>query len=458
MAKKKNKIRVHTYQPQAAVVKITPNKSGEGVIKFGKDNNFPNLIIDLIDDSGTGSNCLDKTAAFVEAEGFANTELGKTVCNEKGDTYDTVLSMCANNTAYFDCPPLKVTYSEDGEKTFIEYVPFEKLRKRTGGGFVYNENFGTKDYKAAEDLEMPEFTYVGSSIHKKALVDAQVDFYGSQRGWIVYEFNMRPGKTIYPVPIWYSDIEDVQSDAALQKLEMRNIKGGFRPNVIISLVGMLDDETKDENGETQRSAFEKSIDSFTGEEASSIMVLESLQKEGLAQVNVFPLADLLDGVDRARPRVARFVCQIFGVPPAIIGMNDSDGFGNSQALLNKIELFKMMIRKKQNLIKRSFQKVFPGVDFTISDLNIIKFIPPEILAKLTDDEIRDLAGYKPLANGSTDEKLLSEILGVGGTQALVSILTDPLLTDGQKVATIMELFGRTREVAEDLVYGRTQDV
>ena len=51
----------------------------------------------------------------------------------------------------------------------------------------------------------------------------------------------------------------------------------------------------------------------------------------------------------------------------------------------------------------------------------------------------------------SEEKLLVEVLGVGGTQALQSIITDPNLTAIQKTNILVEVFGFTADIARKLV-------
>lgn len=46
---------------------------------------------------------------------------------------------------------------------------------------------------------------------------------------------------------------------------------------------------------------------------------------------------------------------------------------------------------------------------------------------------------------------LAVVLGVGGTQALQSVLVDTILTPGQKVNILVNLFGVEQEIAEQML-------
>jgi hypothetical protein len=97
----------------------------------------------------------------------------------------------------------------------------------------------------------------------------------------------------------------------------------------------------------------------------------------------------LDGVDKSRDRVPRFVCRHFGVPPALIGLSDPEGWGNAQAFKNKLKLFALMTISHQNLIIRTLKKFMPDKEIFIGTLNIVDYIDPALVDKLTADEQRN---------------------------------------------------------------------
>ena len=71
---------------------------------------------------------------------------------------------------------------------------------------------------------------------------------------------------------------------------------------------------------------------------------------------------------------------------------------------------------------------------------------------MTANERRELLLNLPATTDKqSEEKLLVEVLGVGGTQALQSIITDANLTPNQKTNILVEVFGFTVEAARKLV-------
>ncbi len=77
---------------------------------------------------------------------------------------------------------------------------------------------------------------------------------------------------------------------------------------------------------------------------------------------------------------------------------------------------------------------------------------PELLKDMTANERRELLLQLPSQpDKASEERLLVEVLGVGGTQALQSIITDVNLTPQQKVNILIEVFGFTQQVASRIV-------
>ncbi len=77
---------------------------------------------------------------------------------------------------------------------------------------------------------------------------------------------------------------------------------------------------------------------------------------------------------------------------------------------------------------------------------------PELLKDMTANERRELLLDLPAQlDKASEERLLVEVLGVGGTQALQSIVTDVNLSDSQKINLLVEVFGFTNEVANRII-------
>lgn len=425
-----------------------------GVISYGEKNSLPNDLLSNIASSGTATNCVKKIKIFIQGDGFK-----KGVSDIRVNPYQTaddLLAEIAYSQAIFKGFALNIIYRNDGEVGAVYYLDFEKIRRTSTGGFIYNKNFGKKGYKSADDIIYPSFDKERFTPEERlGRINWEVEEYGYQLGEIFYSWERSPFNEFYPIPEAWSGQKDIISDGSLTNLEFRNIVKGFRPTVVISTVGELDDKNKDERGNTELDNFRSNLLSFTGDEAATMLHLEASTKEGLPSIYSYPLAEQLDGVDKATDRVARKVCRLFGCPPSLVGLTDAAILGNQQAIANAIKILNNSILPDQIQISGAFTLIYPTPDWTIQSLSLIDYIPSEVISKLSTDEIRALGGYPPASSeGQSSEVTLAEKLGVGGTQSLVGILSDPLLSQDQKIQVVVKLFGLSEEDSFLLVTGQ----
>jgi hypothetical protein len=346
----------------------------------------------------------------------------------------------------------------DGNVAQLKVIPFEQIRKTKQGTFIINPTFGEK-HKKEKDKEYPAF--YGTTITPQELKE-HVFEWGEDVGEVLYLFRKKPMKNIYPIPTFFSGIEDINSDTELSKYELETIVNSFLASGILSIVGNYDNTTKDEDNNTEQDYLDNALEAFTGNSKDSdgssgrqkLLILQAKTKEELANFQPLSNEGVLNASDLATKRIAEKVARIFGVPPFLIGLGGSVGFATN-IIADNIMLFNNRVLVHQELIKDALELCFPKQDFTLTQLNPIKYIPSEVYAKLTDVEIRAIGGYQTEENQSTSSITLAQTLGVGGTQSLVGILQDVILTPEQKVNTLVILFGLPQEQAEKLVQTNT---
>lgn len=428
---------INNYLPDNSI-----NKQ-DGIVNFGDKNLLPNEILQVIASSGTATSCISKIKSFIEADGFTNDAENLLQVN-KYQNAKQLLAEISYSVSLFNGFALHILYRLDGTIGSVEMLPFETIRITENRDIIYNKNLGKRDFKKGENVEYEKFKILSPEKRLKK-IEEDVENFGTQKGEVLYSYINNPYSKFYPHPEFISALNDIKSDGALSDLEYRNIARGFRPNVIISTVGEIDDKQVDDStGLTDADIFDNNLKAFTGEDAATILHLQSDTKDGLPSITQFPLADLLDGVDRATDRVARKVCRLLNVPPVLIGLSMPEGLGNTQAISNSIKLFNACLISKQNLISESFKKLFPQFGWNITTLNLIDYIPIEILNVLTNDEKRALGGYEPLPLLGTS---------VDSLNSVISVLSNVALTEGQKIQTLIILFGLQEIEAKKLVTG-----
>lgn len=389
----------------SSVVNITKEKS-TGRYKYGENDNLPNILLCLVQDSGTATSCVSKIDAFLQADGFVEKTSGKFKVNDE-QTADDLLSEISSYHAINEAYALHISFSLDGDKK-VKSIPFEWVRKNYDGTFSVNEFFGTPEYKKSEDKILPAYNPANTPEQNKVILQDELKKNGGkQLGSIFYVYRKKAGQLIYPVAEWYSGNSDVKSDSSISDFELENLENGFFPSAILTLIGKIDDKTKDKEGLTESDRLDINLKSFTGKgnkkKRRSLMVLNADTKDQIPDLKSFDIKPILDGLTDCTDRVSRKVARIFGLPPVLIGIEEAGKLGSSQQLVNEISLFNFFINRRQRQISRTFQILFPEKDWTISTLNPISYIPDQVWDKLTDDEIRNLGGFQPLPVDTTQK-------------------------------------------------------
>lgn len=389
---------VNLYVPQ-----LIENKSKD-LLLYGSNNCFPNDLLKTISESGTATSCVNKLDQFIQADGFLEESTSKTQVN-KTETADKLLNRISSCVANFDAFPLYILRSADAKIASAELLDFECVRKRISGDFVFNAKLGTKEYKESEDKIYPSFK---KEITKQEFA-AQLSKYG-QVGEVYYVYRKKTGQNIYPIPGYYAGIEDVKTDAELSKFEYETAVNSFITSAILTIIGNVDNTVKDDKGKTDQEYLDETLSDFTGGKKDSsgmsgrnkLTVLSAKTKEEVPVLQNFDTKAIMDAANGATDRIARKVARIFEVPPFLIGLESATGF-NTKILVDQIDLFNKTINSKQRMISDALKVVFPDNDWAITTFNPINYIPSEVYAKLTGDEIRATGGYKPI-----DKKITSE--------------------------------------------------
>lgn len=363
-------------------------KDSNGYFRFGEDDRLPNRIAYAVNDSGTARACITKLEQFIQGDGFIDKTLSATPANHE-QNFDDLLADLAMGVAYFKDVTYRVLFDNTGQPAVWLSVPSQQIRRK-GGGFVWNVLVGEEGHTRANDKYLKPFNPKESPQERLERVQKQINSYGEQVGDLVYFYKKTIGRygDIYPIPDYYSGIADIRSDAAISDLENRNITKGFRTPVIIA-TGPVDDKTEDEDGLTDQDHLNTALEKFCGEDAASALHLPATTGETPPKVTTIPIADILDATDKATDRVGRKVCRHFTVPPVLVGFSTSGQLGNNQELVNTMKLFNMTVNNYQRMIANALKLTIPNKDFTIKNLNLFNYLPDNVLALLTPDELRE---------------------------------------------------------------------
>lgn len=420
------------------------------IYTYGLDNRLPNNLMAWVLDSGTAKKAQAKRASYIYADGFADKNSADKKIN-KNQTANELLDEIAGYQSYFKGFALKV--SRDGTKRIaaVECLPFQDIRKKTDGTFVYNPTLSSVKYDKQKDIIIQPF---------KGIEISDADFKNVvATGEIIYAYKKSADNPHYPIPDYYAGIEDILSSSELQKFDYETVLNAFITSAMLTLIGEADNEITDDLGKTQMDYLIETLEEFTGERKNSsglsgrmrMLILTAKTKEQAPILTPFDSKVIIDASNSKREVIDRSVSRLFSVHPVLIGFADAAVLGNQQAMANASVELANDVLKDQLLIQEVFKKIHPEGKWDITKFRPIQFVPDSMLNKLTDTEIRALLGYPELKDNNTGVKLLSERLGVGGTQSLVGILSDTNLKPEQKREALKLLFGLTDEESKSLV-------
>lgn len=379
-------------------------------IFYGNDNVLPNKLIRYVNESGTAKKCTAEISDFIEADGFVNeaTQLFQFNKEQKGDGF---LSDIAMQWPLFKGFALLIKRNAKGEVGESVVLPFQKIRKSKKGGFWFNQNVGNKAlYKDSEWVWYPEF--------KGVKVD--INFLKNNRnGEIFYAFKKTAESPFYPVPDYYAGIEDIVTSAELSKLDLELVWNGFMTSAIITFIGDPNQTIENENGETVKEMYENQLKEFTGGYKNqdgmsgrmSAFINWVASKDEAPILQTFDPKSIIDASNTKRDAINRDVCRLFGVHPVLIGFSDAAILGNQQALSNAQKQLINKVNPIQRFISDSLKKVYPNMDFAISQVQPLAVADPQLLASLTEDEKRNLFwGLEPDKDIPTEGKKILTML------------------------------------------------
>jgi hypothetical protein len=189
--------------------------------------------------------------------------------------------------------------------------------------------------------------------------------------------------------------------------------------------------------DAERDSFKQGlVDNSGASGAGKIIIMQGQGFDNTPEVTSIPTNQNDKLFDSTIENILNKICFAHGINPSIMGIKVAGSLGNDAEL---------------------------EMSYSIFEKNVIMPLRDELTEIY--DALLDIAGVKNSivindfqiisggATSATEEPSLADKLGIGGTQTLVSILSDALLTKEQKVNAVMLLYNMPIEDAKKLVYG-----
>ena len=379
--------------------------TGGTALAYGNGNTVPQIALDAALASGTAYRCLERRTAFLIGTGLPDALAVVPVPGQPGKVWGEFWAELCSQWAYFNGCALLIKYANDKSIGEVHLLPLPAVRKTSNGCFLLNHRYGRKGFKADESTEHlpfnPSTEAVAALLKQAKVLDKKGKPFG-QPGQILYAYIAKAGEMDYPLPPHWAGLEDVLLDTELSRFDLEEVRNGFLPNAVLTLIGEQDDATVDENGQSQEDRTNEMLRGFTGlgnnaTGRDKLLVLDAKTKEQAPILTAFNGTGNLDKLDAKKEAVGQTICRHIGIPPILAGFAKAGQLGAAQEILNAVELTQDDLAPIQRKALRVLMAVSPAMAGAVVGVKKpISFLPPEVLAVLTPDEKRKLGGYEPL--------------------------------------------------------------
>lgn len=350
---------------------FTPYWSSLNIQAYGKDNLYPQRMLDLIRCSTIGASCCDRYETFIEGDGLFDKDFSEYHCNRRGETVDDLYRLISQDMANFHGFALHVNYNMMCQIVEVTHVPFQlcRLEEETEDGKVINivvhpDWSGKKTRKGRTILvnkENAKKIFVFNP--RKSVVMAQIMSCGgieNYRGQILW-YSM-DGKNVYPTPIYDKAITNLSIDEGLDNVKYRNVRNNFLlAGMLIHKKGNsvgLDDEGNPIKLDDNENPISETLEIFQGDEnANSIMDVTVQQDEDIPQFKTFESQNFDKKFTTTEESVTKKIYISFGQEPWYRIVDGQLGF-SSDILTDAYEYYNSYVSRERRAISRELKKVF----------------------------------------------------------------------------------------------------
>ncbi|TSE05256.1 hypothetical protein [Aquimarina algiphila] len=350
----------------------------------GEDNNYPERIERLINNSVTAKLAANKMADFIIGKGFEG-DINKAVINTKGDTFYTILKKIARSIAYQKSFFLHINYNIEGEPNYLDVIPVKKGRiskeddfLNKGKIWVANKWEITKGFpkKSKEKKKWyypynPNLAVINAQRNKdfykysdnkklvlttKEKVDLKIEGY---RGQVLF-VNLED-ENIYANAYIDPAYEDADTEYRISTFRNDNIRNGFIGATVATVaVDPDEDEAK---------ITDEQLKSLLGaENSSNILKVEAEVDSNGKLKEVVKFETVKSEVDTKRFQYdeqkteERQLNCFNNIPKILVKNSDSSLFGTSgEALKVAQEIYNQETEEERKTIEQTLNKIFKGV-------------------------------------------------------------------------------------------------
>lgn len=365
-------------------------KKGKNYIEFGKDNNYPNYLLDLFNESPKHSAIVKSKSNYVFGSGFED----KGVANTLGENWNDVLRRCILDDELYRGYYLQVIWNRLGKISDVFHIEFHKVRVSKDLQTFYVKNDWMDMREKAR--EYPAFNQLNPT--------------GSQ---IFYYKEYNPSSEYYPLPSYFACLNYLEADIQISRHILGNANRQWVSSKLVNL-NNGDPLNEEKRGEVEKGLLKK----FTGSEGQRVVIMFNKSKENSAEIVDLGTTQLtkedFTNVNNLVQQEIYAGHQI--VSPSLMGVKTEGQLGGRTEIRDAYEIFNNTYIKNRQI---NFNNIFTNLrnlkgeqgEFVIQPVEPLKFEFTEAIMSqnLSKDEIRQLMGREPLDSSiKTQAQIISD--------------------------------------------------
>lgn len=328
-------------------------------VRFGYDNQYPQLCLDLANSSPLQKAILENKLSYMFGAGVAKTEDNIFTPN-LGESWSELLYKCMTDYVYLNAFAVQCILSESGNKWLFYHQPIDQVRLGQYNEYnVIEKAYICSDWKKTNKDRVVEVKMWGSETPIKG------------ERYLMYFKRHEVGNYYYAIPQWMSAANYIAADAALSQYYNNYVRNNFSANLCIQYPTEPDEEKKAE-------LYRNLQESFGGSEnAGNILLLFGENGvlptiSSIESVNADLYNSVVDTVKLAIVSANRLTS------PILAGISTSSGFSSkSEEIIAATVQYRLtVINSERQFVLDKFNDLLnmnglPRV-LTIEDYNLAK--------------------------------------------------------------------------------------
>tara|TARA_R100000951_G_scaffold94548_2_gene83331 strand:+ start:1794 stop:2966 length:1173 start_codon:yes stop_codon:yes gene_type:complete len=365
MEENNNLYSIKGSQFQAIELPAIKEVRGKDYMSFGSDNLFPQLLIDLYDNSAMHHTCVDAIKEGILGEGLET--IGDEYINTAGESIDEILEKITLDYALYQGYSINVIWNKEGTGIAeIYHLPFANVRS------------GKRD----EEDKVNEYMYSSNwaNLRKYPFETYKcfdpTDNKGENASQVYYCFNYTPGNEVYPLPGYVGALNDINLDHRISVFHNSNISQNLMPSMVIKMNNGIP------TPEAQREIYREIQNTFGSESnAGKFFLTFSDGAERAMDVQTIDASNDDYYITLEQRISSRILTSHRITSPLLLGIKDASGFSNNadEIAVAYAHFEGTVIEPKRKKILSSF-----GYILKLAGYNVKMKIKPNRLLSMSD--------------------------------------------------------------------------